>query len=180
MELPEALLSSPAALLSSLEGILDLSLDILVLGGVFAGVFVYALFSSKKSLVASLFALIFAGILFLAFPYWNLLETQSDALGVWRDISLKAGILAGIFCLVRFAIRHSVRGSYWNEKPRKLADTLSLSLATSGLLLIYGYRFTAVSEFYPLSTEITGFLTDPQAFFWWLVGALAVVYFFSD
>ncbi len=180
MEFPSALISFPDTLLSSVAGIVDVSLDILVVGGVFAAVFLYALFTSKKGMIASLFALVFTGLIFLMVPYWGLLETQSGISGGLKDIYLKAGVLAGIFCAVRFAIRHSVRGNYWDDRSRKLADIFCLSLSASGLLLIYGYRFTAVSELYPLSPYITDFITAPQTFFWWLVGAIAVVYFFSD
>ncbi len=179
MEFPKELLTSPPTLLSSFAGVFDISLDILVIGSIFAVISLYALFSSKKAMVATLFALIFTGFFSLLFPYWGLLETQSGASDA-KDIYIKAGVLLGIFFAVRFAIRHSVRGNYPYERSRKIAGALGLSLATSGLLLLYGYRFTSLSEFYPLSPEITGFLMAPQTFFWWLVGALAVVYFFSD
>ena len=180
MEFPEAFFSSPSALLASVTGILHVSLGIFTLGAIFLAVFLYALFAEKKAMVATAFALIFSGFLFMMFPYWGLLDSQSDAFGGQKDIYLKAGVLAVIFLAVRFAIRHSVRGNYAYERSRKIADALGLSLVTSGLILIYGYRFTSLSEFYPLSPEITGFLVAPQAFFWWLVGVLVVVYFFSD
>lgn len=180
MELSETLISSSSAFLSSLAGILDVSLNIFILGGVFIAVFLYAFFGSKKAMIASLFALIFTGFLFLMFPYWGLLETESEVSGGVKDISIKTGALVGFFFVIRFAIRHSVRGNYCIERSRKFAEMLGLSFAASGLILIYGYRFISLSEFFPLSPEITDFLTSPQAFFWWLVGALAVVYFFSD
>ena len=180
MEFPSALISSPEELLSSLAGILNISLNIVVLGGVFTAVFLYALFSNKKAMTASLFSLIFTGFLFLMFPYWGLLETQAGSFETGQDIYMRAGVLAGIFFAIRFAIRQSVRGNYGYERSRKFAEMLGLSFAASGLLLMYGYQFIALSEFYQLSPQITDFLIAPQALFWWLVGSLAIVYFFSD
>lgn len=179
-KLPEAFFSSPADLLASLQGVFDVSLSVLVIGGVFAAVFLYALFGSKKAMVSSLFALVFTGFLFLMFPYWGLLESQQGALGTNADIYVKIGALAIFFIAARFAVGSSVRGNYRYEKSHKVMEIIGLSIAVSGLLLIYGYQFTALAGLYPLSPAVSGFLTAPQTFFWWLVGSLFIVYLSSD
>lgn len=173
--------STASSSASVLAGVLNTSRDILVLAGIFAGIFFYCLWAGKKATLASLFALIFAGLLFVMFPYWNLITTPpagvEDATdGLW----MKGGVFLALFLAVRFAVHGSVRGIFAEEKAKKWLEAFLLTTVFFGLGMVYAYQLIALSAFYPLPAPIAFLIIAPPALFWWPIAAFVVAYLFSE
>lgn len=163
------------------EGILGVPASALLLGGLFIGILAYALFVGKKMMLASLFSVIFAGFLFSVFPYREMIATSLGEGNPQNELYANIGVFAVLFLLSFFAIRHSVRAGYFDDKSRKLPNALGLALAASGLLFVYAYQFTSLGDLLPMPLPyLAPLIMSPQALFWWLAGSFLVVYLFSD
>lgn len=178
----EEIISAALPLAAVLDGgILGISFHALLFGGIFIGILAYALFVGKKVMLATLFSIIFAGFLFSVFPYREMIAASAGEGNPQNELYANIGVFAVLFLLSFFAIRHSVRAGYFDDKSRKLPNALGLALAASGILSVYAYQFTSLGDLYPVPLPyLAPLVMSPQAPFWWLAGSFLVVYLFSD
>jgi len=150
-----------------------LTLDALVVAGMFALLLGYALRYGKGSIIALIFSLYTALLLYLHVPFVEQFlffkETETQL------FLSKAGIFIVFVVIVQVILRRVIYGDFPSSTSGRLLEAGLLSASAAALLLAISYQVLPAATLYDFSASVDS-LFEPSAFFFlWLIAPLAAV-----
>ena len=147
--------------------------DILVIAVVFIAFFGYALPYGKGGIVALIFSLYTALLLYSHFPYIErfLLFQDTEAQLFFSHV----GIFM-VFAIIAYVVlRRIVYGAFSNGTTIRLFEAGLLGAATTVLLLAILYQALPVAALYDFSEPVDLLFEPSYFFFLWLIAPLAAI-----
>ena len=160
---------------TTLETIMNLSLDTIILIVMFLLFFIYGLKFGKRKIISLVLSLYTAVPIVFFFPYLHNISFFGDTNKAVIYSQTGLFILAVIF--INITLGRVISWELHSRGLRKLIENGFLAFVSSGLLVAISYRIINISELYDFAGPIDSLFTSTTLFFWWLVAPLVVIFF---
>lgn len=149
-----------------------LSLDLLIIVGIFGALVAVAFMLGRGKTVALYLSLYVGLLLFAYFPYTNQLASYASS-PVQKSLIL-IGTLVALSGIAYMAIKHSVDTFDIGESGG--VAPFALAALGTGVVLAVLHNSVPFGAIHKFPQSISAFFTFEHAFFWWLLGDLAVLF----
>lgn len=154
---------------------MQVSLDILLVCGLFGLLFALSLYFGKAKAISGMLALYIGVLVFSLFPYTALVfsKFQNETARTFFPFLVFVLIWAIAFVALEGAIGRSFHGGFLG----KGFEAGILSFASLGFLLSILYNALSFDRFYNFSSPIDTLILSSQALFWWSLIGLGALFF---
>lgn len=141
---------------------------------VFSAFLLYAIVKGKQSLINVIMGLYLGLLLSIEFPYY------SHVMGGVSDAKMQSIIMIGIFItftIISTILFQRLMPREFDERPFEGFGKKTLfALGATALVMAFSFHVLPVTEFLTPGTPIQYLFAPEQAFFWWLIAPLAVLF----
>ncbi|MBT3282548.1 hypothetical protein HON59_00875 [bacterium] len=159
----------------TLETVMNLSLDTIILIVIFLVFFIYGLKFGKRRIISLMLSLYASVPVVFFFPYLQSIsffgETEKAIL--YSQI----GLFILVIILINVLLTGIVSFELYHRGLRKLIENGFLALASGGLLVAISYHIINISDLYDFAGIVDTLFASTTLFFWWLVAPLIVIFF---
>ena len=157
-----------------LSPLASFSLDTIVITILVIALSAFAFYAGKRSATSFIIALIGAHSMYAAFSFREkIIASLFPEQAFWVNVATFV-----IFFLILNIILRSMIHSDYPSGTMKFFQSITLGIASAGLLLAYYYHLLRGEVFvYNFSSGIDTIFTAPMALFFWIAGSVALVFF---
>jgi len=149
-----------------------MSIDIIIILGIF-GVLVAVAFALGRAKTVAMYLSLYIGLLLFAyFPYTNQIASYGST--ATQKSFMLIGVLMALSGLAYMAVKHSV-DSFDMGESGGIAPFALAGLGT-GVTLAVLHNSVPFGAIHKFPASVSAFFTFEHAFFWWLLGGLAVLF----
>ncbi|MDO8510215.1 MAG: hypothetical protein Q7S15_01150 [bacterium] len=147
-----------------------ISLDILVLAGIFVPLFLFAFFMGKEKLIALMVAIYIAAILYSYFPYLDQFKGSPENTLVFKGIVFLVLISAPYVILSRLESNGS------SPLTSRACHSGLLALGALILVVFVSYHVIPLHSLYNFSLTFDNLFQPAEVRFWWLAAPLLLMF----
>lgn len=167
-------MESKQILANVLSPLASFSLDTIAILVIIVSLSAFAFYAGKRSAISFLIALIGAHSMYVAFSF-----REKIIASLFPHSAFLVNVISFFifFLIVHVILRSIIHGDY-PSGTMKFFQSISLGLASSGLILAYYYQLLHGEVLiYNFSPSIDKLFIAPMALFFWIAGSLGLVFF---
>jgi hypothetical protein len=160
---------------SLMSVVTSFSADFIILAIVFGALFVYGFYFGKDRIIAFIFSLYAAFVLYSYFPYvrqLSLFNRSNEQLVLSQLL-----IFAVLFFFALSVMKHLVIADFPYARTRKLLELSILSVSAIVLLAVLVYHIVPVERLHNFSGVFDTLFAQTRYVFWWLAAPLVAIFF---
>ena len=149
---------------------MNISLDLLILGGLFVVLFLFSFFLGKEKIIALTIGLYVASILYTHFPYLNQFRGSPEYILAFKLIVFL------VLTSAPYAIFSRLENYSSNDMKNQVMHSALLSLGALILLVFISYHILPIDSYYDFSSNIDALFEPSEVRFWWLAAPLLLMF----
>jgi hypothetical protein len=160
---------------STLETVMNLSFDTIILIVIFLVFFIYGLKFGKRKIISLTLSLYASVPIVYFFPYLQSISFFGDTEKAM--LYSQIGLFILVIILINVVLSEIISWELHNRGLRKFIENGFLAFASSGLLIAISYHIINISDLYDFVGLVDTLFASTTLFFWWLVAPLIVLFF---
>lgn len=137
-----------------------------------SGFLVYVLYRGRQSLINLIFGL-YLGLLFVQNAPFSFRTNTGDI----TDVYVAVALFITVTIASTLVIANLMPDSYREKRFESFGKKLFLVASATILAVLFSFHVVPVHELLSISSPISGMFSNPQYFFWWLLGPFVLLYF---
>ncbi len=149
--------------------------DILFFSILFGGLFGFGLRYGVNKIFTLIVSLYFVAFVSHQFPYTE--KLIGSQIGDVKLTALIIGLFLVFFAVIYIIFSRIMRATFSLSGRGRWFEVAILCLVTTTLIVAFLYHVFPLQSMYDFSDSIDSLFASSEAFFWWLVAPIAVVFF---
>lgn len=154
---------------------MHVSIDIIVLAGILAGVFALSFYFGKSALLSALLSLYTATVMFTLFPFTTKLLDTVKGMSVEPYIAALIFLVFWIFSFLIF--KNVIVNDFTSGFVSRVLSGGFVTIIFTGTLLTVAYNVLSFSHFYSFADPVKTLFLFSGALFWWFLAGLVASFF---
>lgn len=154
-----------------MELIASFSLDVLIITGTFLVLVFFAFQFGKDKIISIIISLYITLLIYLNFPYTDLVILEG------KELISNIGIFLVFLFLIYMIVKRMILADFPGDLMHKWFEVIVLGAVATTLMLAFVYHVLPVFAVHDFSPDVDRFFATSELFFWWLVAPFIAMFF---